>query len=105
MQCPKCAGDTSVVDSRAAPNNTIRRRRECDACGHRFNTFESTVSPQVVIKHRQAQAVRKQRWWANMSPEMRRAHKLREHRRAEARCEAKETGEPVEALYRRWGVE
>lgn len=40
MECPACGhGDIRVIDSRDAPGS-IRRRRECQACGHRFTTFE-----------------------------------------------------------------
>lgn len=41
MLCPKCGGDTGVVDTRPTANNTIRRRRTCIACGHRLTTFET----------------------------------------------------------------
>lgn len=43
MRCPACgADDTRVVDSRVAGSEQeqIRRRRECQACGARFTTFE-----------------------------------------------------------------
>lgn len=43
MHCPACgADDTRVVDSRVAgpEQDQIRRRRECQACGARFTTFE-----------------------------------------------------------------
>jgi len=42
MKCPKCQSvETKVVDSRVIENNqTIRRRRECEFCQHRFTTFE-----------------------------------------------------------------
>ena len=42
MRCPKCGGNkSSVVDSRQAEDgNTIRRRRECEECQHRFTTYE-----------------------------------------------------------------
>jgi len=42
MLCPFCASDqTRVVDSRLADNgDSVRRRRECLACGERFTTFE-----------------------------------------------------------------
>jgi hypothetical protein len=43
MLCSKCGGDTGVVDTRAATNNTIRRRRVCFACGHRLTTFEAVA--------------------------------------------------------------
>lgn len=42
MHCPVCNHeDTKVVDTRlAADGISIRRRRECEACGHRFSTNE-----------------------------------------------------------------
>lgn len=42
MHCPVCNHeDTKVVDTRLAGEGTsIRRRRECEACGHRFSTNE-----------------------------------------------------------------
>lgn len=40
MLCPACANaSTRVVDSRAS-DSRIRRRRECEACKHRFTTYE-----------------------------------------------------------------
>ena len=34
--------DTKVIDSRASEDGaTIRRRRECEACGERFSTLET----------------------------------------------------------------
>ena len=54
MKCPKCGtSDTSVLDSRIVnEERAIRRRRECDACGFRFTTFERVegVSFTVVKK-------------------------------------------------------
>ena len=43
MHCPFCQHeDTRVIDSRLADDGaTVRRRRECPACGERFNTFET----------------------------------------------------------------
>lgn len=41
MYCPKCRGKTKVTDSRAMRNkNGIRRRRQCQVCGHSFTTYE-----------------------------------------------------------------
>lgn len=37
--CPKCDFRTTVVDSRPSAG-TIRRRRECDRCQHRWTTYE-----------------------------------------------------------------
>jgi transcriptional repressor NrdR len=42
MKCPYCkADDTGVIDSRLSEDgDTVRRRRECKACGKRFTTYE-----------------------------------------------------------------
>ena len=53
MRCPYCNQDnTRVVDSRPLEeNNSIRRRRMCDACGKRFTTYEKVETiPLIVIK-------------------------------------------------------
>jgi transcriptional repressor NrdR len=43
MHCPFCQHeDTRVIDSRVSDDGaTIRRRRECEACGERFSTLET----------------------------------------------------------------
>lgn len=53
MRCPFCsATDDRVVDSRESRDgDTIRRRRECLACGRRFTSYEQIeVIPYLVIK-------------------------------------------------------
>ena len=42
MFCPFCANDdTRVVDSRVVEEgHAVRRRRECEACGKRFSSYE-----------------------------------------------------------------
>src|SRR5690606_8918508 len=53
MHCPFCQHeDTRVIDSRLAEEgDTVRRRRECGACGERFNTFETAeIKLPVVVK-------------------------------------------------------
>ena len=51
MRCPKCGGNkSSVVDSRQAEDGkTIRRRRECDECHHRFTTYERVEERTLVV--------------------------------------------------------
>ena len=51
MRCPKCGGNkSSVVDSRQAEDGkTIRRRRECDECNHRFTTYERVEERTLVV--------------------------------------------------------
>lgn len=52
MHCPFCAQhDTKVIDSRlVAEGDAVRRRRECQACGERFTTFETAelVMPRII---------------------------------------------------------
>lgn len=53
MLCPFCEyNGTRVLDSRPFNNNrSIRRRRECEACGRRFTTFEVVEeTPLLIIK-------------------------------------------------------
>ena len=54
MRCPACGlGDTRVVDSRDLDEAaTIRRRRECGACGTRFTTYERIESARLVVVKR-----------------------------------------------------
>jgi transcriptional regulator NrdR family protein len=41
LTCPKCGGDTGVIDTRQPKNfNTIRRRRMCFRCSYRYSTYE-----------------------------------------------------------------
>jgi transcriptional repressor NrdR len=51
MRCPKCTSiEDKVIDSRIARDgNTIRRRRECLECSHRFTTNESLVRDSLVV--------------------------------------------------------
>ena len=52
MRCLNCySDDTRVIDSRLGNDgDTVRRRRECQDCQHRFTTFERVVleQPRVV---------------------------------------------------------
>jgi transcriptional repressor NrdR len=55
VQCPFCkAPDTRVIDSRLAEEGEqVRRRRECERCGQRFNTFERAqlLMPSIVKRN------------------------------------------------------
>ena len=53
MLCPSCGFvESKVIDSRPSDDNTsIRRRRECLECGHRFTTYERLMdNPMLIIK-------------------------------------------------------
>lgn len=54
MRCSKCGSqEDRVVDSRASREGaTIRRRRECNGCGHRFTTYEEVERDQLVVLKR-----------------------------------------------------
>jgi transcriptional repressor NrdR len=54
MRCPWCsADDDRVVDSRPAEASlAIRRRRECNACGRRYTTFERVEDVGLVVVKR-----------------------------------------------------
>ena len=54
MRCPKCGcQDDKVVDSRASREGaTIRRRRECTACQHRFTTYEEVEHEGLMVLKR-----------------------------------------------------
>ena len=54
MRCPNCESrDSRVVDSRDLDEAaTIRRRRECSACGTRFTTYERVEAARLVIVKR-----------------------------------------------------
>lgn len=54
MRCPFCqARDSRVVDSRElGTGDSIRRRRECTACGRRFTTYERVESGGLIVVKR-----------------------------------------------------
>ncbi len=51
MQCPACKhSETKVIDSRPVSDGlSIRRRRECESCGHRVTTYERYEVPTLFI--------------------------------------------------------
>ena len=54
MRCPKCGGqDDKVIDSRSSREGaTIRRRRQCLACGFRFTTYEEVERAGLMVLKR-----------------------------------------------------
>ena len=51
MRCPSCGfTETKVIDSRPYDDNaSIRRRRECLECGHRFTTYEKLTDVTLFV--------------------------------------------------------
>jgi len=54
MRCPKCGSqDDKVIDSRSSREGaTIRRRRECLACGFRYTTYEEIEHEGLMVVKR-----------------------------------------------------
>lgn len=54
MKCPACSSqDSRVLDSRPVEDGTsIKRRRECPACGKRFTTYEVVDSVSIAVVKR-----------------------------------------------------
>ena len=52
MKCPSCQyHGTRVLDSRPADEGrSIRRRRECEVCLHRFTTFEKFEDTPLIVE-------------------------------------------------------
>jgi len=51
MRCPFCGqDDDKVIDTRSSRGGqSIRRRRECLACGRRFTTYETVEEPELYV--------------------------------------------------------
>ena len=51
MRCPFCTHEASQVkDSRPSEDGaSIRRRRQCEACGARFTTFERVQLRDLIV--------------------------------------------------------
>jgi transcriptional repressor NrdR len=50
--CPFCSADSNqVIDTRPAPD-AVRRRRQCDACGQRFTTYERVEEQRATVVKR-----------------------------------------------------
>ncbi|MBI4662842.1 MAG: transcriptional repressor NrdR [Verrucomicrobia bacterium] len=58
MRCIKCGcEEDKVIDSRTARGGTtIRRRRECLACGYRFTTYEEIEHEELMVIKRDARS-------------------------------------------------
>ena len=54
MRCPKCGHqEDKVIDSRASREGaTIRRRRECLHCAHRYTTYEEIERGRLMVLKR-----------------------------------------------------
>jgi transcriptional repressor NrdR len=51
VQCPFCASDSSVTETRVSAEG-VRRRRVCSSCKRRFTTYERVGSPGLKVTKR-----------------------------------------------------
>jgi transcriptional repressor NrdR len=49
VNCPRCDSSTKTLETRRAEAKSVRRRRECTACGHRFTTYERAVPESLEV--------------------------------------------------------
>lgn len=49
MHCSKCGDDDSKVLESRDTGSSIRRRRECSKCGHRYTTYERIERPNLAV--------------------------------------------------------
>lgn len=72
--CSHCgAVALRIVESRPSKGVTIRRRKECEACGHRFTTREITDEQYQQFQESQ-RILAKVRQWLGGSPVMQSTH-------------------------------
>lgn len=51
MKCEECGHlDSTVLETRSDDGSIIRRRRKCDACGHRFTSYEIPPGAYLQVK-------------------------------------------------------
>lgn len=105
MKC-QCGAETTVVDTRDAPERTVRRIRRCTVCRLRFRTVESVgdIAIKQLEQRRAKQRIRNKRAYDARTPEERKARWKRDRLRAAAREEARATGVSVGEVYKNWGV-
>jgi transcriptional repressor NrdR len=51
MKCPYCGSENlKTLETRDSPDNTVRRRRECEDCGKRFTSYEYVETVALMVK-------------------------------------------------------
>jgi transcriptional repressor NrdR len=53
VNCPRCDSRTAILETRKAEGGiALRRRRQCEECGHRFTTYERAVPETLEVVKR-----------------------------------------------------
>jgi len=51
MKCPYCGSENlKTLETRDSPDNTVRRRKECDDCAKRFTSYEYVESVELIVR-------------------------------------------------------
>jgi transcriptional repressor NrdR len=51
MKCPYCGSESlKTLETRDSPDNTVRRRKECENCGKRFTSYEYVEAVELMVK-------------------------------------------------------
>lgn len=51
MKCPYCGSESlKTLETRDSPDNTVRRRKECEDCGKRFTSYEYVETVELMVK-------------------------------------------------------
>ena len=51
MKCPYCGSENlKTLETRDSPDNTVRRRKECNDCGKRFTSYEYVESVELMVR-------------------------------------------------------
>jgi len=53
LKCPFCGSEEfKTLETRDSPENTTRRRKECNKCGKRFTTYEYLETVEILVRKR-----------------------------------------------------
>lgn len=101
MACPVCGVDKTTVSRTVTRIDVVKRYRKCETCSATFRTVETLTSTARVVPREELLRrlrVLRERLVRATTGDRGKTRKL-------ARDEAAETGEPVEQIYQRWGVQ
>ena len=59
MKCPYCGSENlKTLETRDSPDNTVRRRKECESCERRFTTYEYVETVELMVKKKDGRSER-----------------------------------------------
>jgi transcriptional repressor NrdR len=59
VKCLYCGSENlKTLETRDSPDNTVRRRKECDSCERRFTTYEYVETVELMVKKKDGRSER-----------------------------------------------